>query len=259
MLAQPQTFFDQIDSALRRSGLWEAPVDLDPAATGFPERIKGLIVSVQVEFDEKRPSEPSMTAFLELELERRASRRCKLRMTDSGQLSLPEDCGLPLKLKATLDPDGQRIKGRLVPDRGQPVDVNFARLPLRRAAEREFQGIWWAAQDDRVVAFRISYSLRGAVLVVQDSVFAGRARLGAVWAGAAHDHPLDAADNNRPGFNDAFLQASLVEDGNGLRASRCGARMGLPCPVTFRRADDEQALGAALRRHAQAQGSTFVH
>ncbi len=258
-MAQPQAFSDQIDSALRRSGLWEAPVDLDRAATGFPERIQGLIVSVQVEFDEQRPSEASMAAFLELELERHASRRCKLRITDSGQLTLPDDCGLPLKLDARLDPDGQRIKGRLVPDRGQPLDVNFARSPLRRAPEREFQGIWWAAQDDRVVAFRISYSLTGAVLVVQDSVYAGRARLGVVWSGTAHGHQLDAADNNRPGFNDAFLQASPVEDGKGLRAFHCGARMGRPCPVTFRRAEDEQALGAALRRHAQGQGATFVH
>jgi len=44
IVAQPPSFDDLVDTAVRRS--WEAPVDLDTAETGFPEKIKGLILNI---------------------------------------------------------------------------------------------------------------------------------------------------------------------------------------------------------------------
>ena len=197
MLARSQAFDNLVDDAAKRSGLWEAPVDLEMADTGREEKITGLILSVvtQVEGKSDGSGTASSYASLMIEWERSGIQHCMVQVPvpASGQWTYALDGCLPTyHLDALIEPDGQSISGFLIL-RKRAVSVMFVRLPMFGAADHEFIGTWMVSQGDRNIAFRIPYSLGGVALVAQDflrNLPSGErvATIGEFFRSNEHDH-----------------------------------------------------------------------
>ena len=254
-LAQPPGFSDLVEANAKRSGLWEAPVDLD---LGKPfGKITGLIINIEIDVEERSGVSTASYArpLLAVDWEKGGISRCYggLRLTETHPAILisGDSCSPQVHLATQVGLDGSTVDGTIGVS-GKSVPVKFARLRFDRDADREFQGIWMASVRDRLAAFHVSYSLTGSVLVTQDFTFRASsdlryARLGEFWLGDERDHHL-SANADRAAFNDTGFLASLAEGGDALLADRCGARMGLPCPVALRRARYADAFSVALRQ-----------
>ena len=235
---QTRSFDQLVAKAVARSGLWEAPVALDAADPGFPEKVSGLILSIQTDVGESSETR----AKLFLEYGRLGITPCAgwFPVIESGHIAI-ETCDL--HIDAFIDADNRAVDGLLLLKTGT-VAVKFGRLAVTPAADREFAGTWTASERDTLVVFRIGYSLGGIAWVTRDRIRRGpsegsSARIGEFWQSHEHDHKLDAYSSNEAAFNhEGFTASTVVGGGEGLLVDQCSTGVGLSCPVTFHRVKD---------------------